>query len=193
MSTDDLLAALQPVLAAFRDLDVPHFVGGSLASSTHGVARASIDVDIIAELEPAHVRRFVAALGDAYYADESRIQTAVQRRGSFNLIHLATMFKVDVFVSRQRAFDRSSFARAGHERLDSDPEAAAVPLASAEDVLLAKLEWYRRGGEVSERQWTDVLGILRVGQATLDFSYLNQWAAVLGVADLLQRAIAETT
>jgi hypothetical protein len=191
MSTDDLLAAVQPVLAALRDLGVRHFVGGSLASSTHGVARASIDVDIVAELEPAHVKRFVTVLGDAYYADETRVQAAVQQRGSFNLIHLATMFKVDVFVSRQRAFDASSFARVGHERLASDLEAAAVPLASAEDVLLAKLEWYRRGGEVSERQWTDVIGILRVGQTRLDFPYLSQWAAVLGVADLLQRAIAE--
>lgn len=188
MSADDLLAALQPVLAAFRDLGVPHFVGGSLASSTHGVARASIDVDIIAELEPAHVRRFVSALADAYYADEYRIETAVRERRSFNLIHPATMFKVDVFVSRQRAFDRSSMARVAHEPLDQDPKAAPVPLASAEDVLLAKLERYRRGGEVSERQW---LGILRVGQTTLDISYLNQWAVVLGVADLLQRAIAE--
>ncbi len=105
------------------------------------------------------------------------------------MIHLATMFKVDVFVSRRRPFDLSSFSRVETERLGPDPGSPSIPLASAEDVLLATLEWYRRGGEVSERQWTDVAGLVRVGTGTLDIAYLRHWAGQLGVADLLDRVL----
>jgi hypothetical protein len=101
------------------------------------------------------------------------------------------MFKVDVFVSKQRPFDASSFARVRYETLGREPGNPTIPLASAEDVLLAKLEWYRRGGETSERQWDDVKGLLRVGRGTLDAAYLRHWAALVGVADLLDRAISE--
>jgi hypothetical protein len=191
MNASDLLAALGPVLAVLEGLGVRHFVGGSDASSAHGVARASLDVDVVAELEPAHVARVVAALRDEYYVDAARVRTAVDGRRSFNLIHLATMFKVDVFVSRQRPFDLSAFARVGQETLGQELESRTIPLASAEDVLLAKLEWYRDGGEESERQWTDVLGLARVGRGTLNVVYLRHWAALLGVVDLLDRALSQ--
>ncbi len=188
----DLVAALTPVLAVFSDLGVRHFVGGSVASSAHGVARASLDVDVVAELEPLHVRRFVAALQDAYFVDQAQVQAAVDTRRSFNMIHLATMFKVDVFVSKRRPFDASTFARVRNEAVTREPGNPAIPLASAEDVLLAKLEWYRRGGETSDRQWEDVKGLLRVGKGTIDAVYLRHWAGLVGVADLLDRAISET-
>lgn len=191
MSGSDLLAALRPVLDALGRLGVRHFVGGSVASSAHGIARASLDVDVVAELDRAHVGRLVAALQDAYFIDETRVREAVDARRSFNLIHLATMFKVDVFVSSGRPFDASSFARVRQERITQEPADPGIPLSSAEDVLLAKLEWFRKGGESSERQWEDVKGLLRVGGETLDMTYLRHWAALLGVADLLGRALGE--
>ena len=193
MNGSDLLAALRPVLDALGRLGVRHFVGGSVASSAHGIARASLDVDVVADLQPAHVGALVAALQDAYYVDETRVREAVRARRSFNLIHLSTMFKVDVFVSKGRSFDDSSFSRARLERLSREPGDPGIPLASAEDVLLAKLEWFRRGGETSERQWEDVLGLLRVGAGTLDTTYLLHWAGAVGVTDLLQRAFAQAT
>lgn len=185
MIAADLRAALGPVLAALRGLGVRHYVGGSIASSAHGVPRASIDADVVAELEPRHAAPLVAALRGAYYVPEERVRDAVARRRSFNLIHLETMVKVDVFVSRDRPFDRRAFDRVRTARAGGEEE---IPVSSPEDTILAKLEWFRRGGEVSERQWTDVLGILRAGGA-LDGASLTEGAAELGVADLLARAV----
>lgn len=112
MTTPELRAALDPVLRVLRDLGVRHYVGGSIASSAHGVARASIDVDVVAELAESHERAFVAALSDAYYVPEARVRDAILRRASFNVIHLETMLKVDVFVSKGRPFDRRAMERA---------------------------------------------------------------------------------
>lgn len=187
MTAPDLLLALGPVLEALRALGVRHYVGGSIASSAHGVPRASIDADLVAELGPRHAAPLAAALRDSYYVSEERVQDAVSRRGSFNVIHLETMVKVDVFVSRDRPFDRRAFDRA---RVADPGAGGEIPVSSAEDTILAKLEWFRSGGEVSERQWGDVLGVLRVAVG-LDETYLRRGAAELGVADLLARALAE--
>jgi hypothetical protein len=186
----ELFAALRPVVEVLDRLAVRYYVGGSAASSIHGVPRASIDVDVTAELLLTHVRAFVDALSADYYLDEGRVRDAVARRRSFNAIHLGTMFKVDVFISRDRPFDRDVLARAATRQ--GDPQADVVyRFASAEDVVLLKLEWFRAGGEVSDRQWADVVGVLRAVAERLDRPYLQRWAPALGVADLLERAQAE--
>jgi hypothetical protein len=190
MTDPDLLAALSPVLRALEELGVRHFVGGSIASSAHGVARASVDGDVVTELRIDQVAPLVAALRDAYYVPEERIRDAVARKASFNVIHLDTMLKVDVFVSRDRPFDRRAFERAGPASIGG-AGGAAIRVSSAEDIVLAKLDWYRRGGEVSERQWTDVMGVLQASSSALDLSYLQSGAAELEVGDLLERALGE--
>jgi hypothetical protein len=101
------------------------------------------------------------------------------------------MFKVDIFVSKGRAFDRSALARAQYRPLGSDPSGRPVRVASPEDTVLAKLEWYRAGGETSERQWSDILGVLRTKREALDYVYLELQADGLGVRDLLDRATNE--
>ena len=188
MTAPDLVAALLPVIEALDSLGVRYYVGGSVASSIHGVPRASIDADLIAELGTGHVAPLAARLSADFYLDEGRMRDAVERRLSFNVIHLATMFKVDVFVSKGRPFDLEASGRARLEALGESPEAPKAKVASPEDTLLAKLEWYRRGGESSERQWSDILGLLRVRSGRLDLGYLANWAKALGVADLLERA-----
>jgi hypothetical protein len=188
MSVPVLVAALIPVLEVLRRLEVRHAVTGSLASSAHGVPRASIDVDVVAALGTEHAPDFIAALRDQYYVPEARVMAAVAQSGAFNLIHLETMIKVDVFVSRDRPFDNRVLERAGQALLAG--AADRVPVTSPEDTLLAKLEWFRRGGEVSERQWGDVVGLLRV-VAHLDRAYLEHGARELGVSDLLHRALHE--
>jgi hypothetical protein len=187
----DLLMALAPVVEVLQDIGVRHFVGGSLASSAHGMARASLDVDVIAELEGPHAQVLAERLHEAYYLDLSRIESAIRSRRSFNLIHLATMFKIDVFVARGRPFDVMALQRAMPETLGDEPGAPVVPIATAEDIVLAKLEWFDAGGRTSERQWTDVVGVLKLRQSDIDPAYLRRWAAALGVEALLEQALAE--
>ena len=106
------------------------------------------------------------------------------------LIHLATMFKIDVFVSKGRPFDREAVARARAQAIDEAPDAPRFPIASPEDTVLAKLEGFRLGGETSERQWWDIVGVLKVTEGA-DVPYLRRWAAELRVTDLLERALAD--
>jgi hypothetical protein len=149
------------VVDALESLGVRCFIDGSLASSVHGVVRTTMDVDLVADLSTKHVEPLVRRLGDAFYADDAIIRDAIRHDDSSSVIHLGTMFKVDVFVRSRRPFDRVQFERRVLQTLAGEPE-RAVYVASAEDTILAKLEWYRMGGEISDRQWTDVRGVLKV-------------------------------
>jgi hypothetical protein len=175
-----------------EDLGVRYVVVGSFASSARGRPRATIDADIVAEVTPDHARILAERLAGDYYADEIAIRHAVLDRSVFNAIHLETMFKVDVYVSSSRGFDEQQLLRRLPEHIKPD-ETDPVYVATAEDTVLAKLVWFRKGAGVSERQWSDVLGILAVQKGQLDIEYLNKWAASLGISDLLEKARSETT
>ena len=180
------------VTEAMEKLGVRYFIGGSFASTVHGQVRTTLDTDVVAELRPEHVALLVEALGAAFYADAATMHDAISHRRSFNLIHLATMFKVDVFVARHRAFDRAQMERRIRQVVVTAPQRTAY-VATAEDIILAKLERYRQGGGVSERQWRDVLGVMQVQSARLDHGYLRHWGAELGVTDLLEQALTEAS
>jgi hypothetical protein len=184
------IAVTAKVSSALERLKVPYFIGGSLASTLYGMVRTSQDVDIIAGLRPEHVRALIAALQDEFYMDNEMIAKAVSQYSSFNIIHRESMFKVDVFIPRQRPFVKKQFARARLETLSSEPEIRAL-VATAEDTVLAKLEWFRMSGETTERQWRDVLGVLKVQAGALDLDYLHSTAMELDVEDLLERALKE--
>jgi nucleotidyltransferase AbiEii toxin of type IV toxin-antitoxin system len=180
------VAALE-VAVVLDALGVPYYLGGSLASSFHGIPRTSEDADLVADLLPRHVRPFVDALSGRFYVDAERVAGAVRRRASFNVVHLRLAVKVDVFVARDTPLARRALSR--RQLLPvADRE---TPVASAEDIVLEKLRWYEMGGRASERQWLDVLGVLKVQRGHLDLEYLRQGAAELGVEALLVRVLAE--
>jgi hypothetical protein len=190
-ASDELAEALRPVAEAFDRLSVSWYVGGSVASGAYGEFRATNDVDVVADLRPEHAEPLVVALGDAYFADLGSIRDAIRRRASFNAVHYDTMLKIDVFVLRGRPYDQEALRRRVTKRVGTTPDAMTLDLASPEDVILAKLDWYQQGGGVSQRQWKDVQGVLRVQSTAIDVAYLRRWAGGLGLDDLLARALAE--
>lgn len=179
------------VTQTLEALGIPYAVGGSLASSLHGVMRSTLDVDIVADMHPEHIQPLAAALSKEFYADEEMMRDAIEHQSSFNLIHYETAFKVDIFIRKSRAFDQMQLERRISSVITSDPE-QRVYVTSPEDVILAKLEWYRMGGEVSERQWRDIVGVLKTREGELDLNYLHKWANELNVHDLLERVLDES-
>jgi hypothetical protein len=190
MIDPETVAVTLEVTSILEKLQIPYGIGGSVASSIYGIVRATMDVDMVADIRPEQVAKFVTILQDKFYIDEPSVRQAVSGRGAFNLIHFDTMVKIDVFVRKEREFDRQQLSRRVSEQVSTDP-GETLWILSPEDVILAKLDWYRLGGEVSERQWRDVLGVLKTQAGHLDKTYLQKWAGELGVEDLLSRALNE--
>jgi len=178
------------VTGILEKLGVPYLIGGSLASTLYGMVRTTQDSDIVAKMRLEHLQPFVTALQGEFYVDDEMIAESIQHNSSFNIIHRETMFKVDVFIPRPRPFLRSQLARAQKQTFTFDTEVSAK-FASPEDTILSKLEWYRMGGEVSDRQWRDILGVLKTRAGELDLDYLRKWAGELKVSDLLERAMKD--
>lgn len=183
------LAVSLLVAGYLDDLGVRYLVGGSVASSLLGLPRATLDADLVADLDFPHVGPFVAALGDAFYADSDAIHDALRRRSSFNVIHLPTAFKVDIFVMHRDPYSHAEMDRR-IEMVVGEGTQRTLFVATAEDMILQKLDWFRRGGGVSDRQWNDVLGLVKIRGASLDRVYLARWAPILRLEDLLANALA---
>jgi hypothetical protein len=180
------------VTQTLERLGIPYAVGGSLASSLHGVMRSTLDVDIVADMQPEHILPLVEVLSKEFYADDEMMRDAIEHQSSFNLIHYETAFKVDVFIRKSRPFDQMQLDRRRLSVIANNPE-ESVYVTSPEDTVLAKLEWYRMGGEVSDRQWHDIIGVLKTRAGELNLEYLRKWATELNVRDLLERALKESS
>jgi hypothetical protein len=178
------------ITKTFERLGISYFVSGSLASSLHGIPRATQDVDIVADIRKEQINFLVTALKDEFYIDAEMIKEAIIRNASFNVLHLATMFKVDIFILKGDKLSKEEIDRRKQYPVSDDPSDCLF-LASAEDVILHKLYWYKKGGCVSERQWNDVLGVLQVQSEQLDRTYLINGAQQRGVSELLERALEE--
>jgi hypothetical protein len=165
-------------------------LGGSVASSLYTKPRHTQDADVSIASFPGREAELVECLQDDYYVSLPAVRSAVQNHRSFNVLRMATSFKIDIFVQGDRPFDASAMQR---KRLlaSNDPGDSPLFVHTAEDVVLHKLAWYRLGDEVSDRQWGDISGILRTQRGNLDLSYLRTWAAPLQVSDLLERALSE--
>lgn len=190
MKQEEIIDALSPVVKILNELNVPYYIGGSVASSVYGAFRATRDIDMASALKVEDVDEFVNALNEQYYIDRDMIIDAIRRRSSFNVIHFKTMFKIDIFILKDRKFDESALKR---RREDTLSEASNVKLfiSSPEDIILYKLEWYKLGGYVSERQIEDIKNIFLVQAENLDMHYIKLWAEKLSVQNILKRLLQE--
>jgi hypothetical protein len=184
---------LNRILETLDRLEIPYMVVGSAASSVHGIARPTLDIDLVADLRVDQIDDFAGGLKVDFYADPETMKQAIQRGRSFNVIQLATTFKFDIFPLARDEFSLTQFGRRQFSETKSLGNPIECAVASAEDTILNKLRWYRLGGETSERQWNDLRGIVRIQGDTLDQGYLNIWAPRLGVDDLLERLLHEGT
>jgi hypothetical protein len=171
-------------------LEIPYFIGGSLASAIHGTIRSTMDADLVVDLRIEHLQELYTRLEGAFFMDLPAIVNAFQRNSSFNLIHKDTMFRIDIFPLGGHPFEQNQMVRRVQQSVGDHPDDRAY-FTTAEDIILAKLTWFRMGGEISEQQWRDVLGVIRVQDDALDQDYLHLWADRLGLLDLLERALSE--
>ena len=187
----EISSAIELFIKNLEEMNIPYFIGGSIASSVYGISRATMDIDLISELKVEHVNQLIQNLNESYFIDEEMIIDAIKNKSSFNLIHLSTMMKIDVFISKDKLFDKKSFERRKRDTISDEPGSIQVYLSSAEDTILSKLDWYKAGGSVSEQQWKDITGIIKVQGELLDKEYLLKWSEELGVADLLRKALLD--
>ena len=190
MATPDILAALTPVVEAFDQLSIPYYIGGSVANSVYGMARATMGVDIIADVKEYHVSKLKQLLEALYYIEEDMIIGAIKTSSSFNLIHFDTAFKIDIFIYKDEPHQRNAIKRKVKVKFDKESDFEyyfSVP----EDIIIAKLQWFEQGNKVSERQWLDIIGVIKVQGENLDIGYLEAWSKKIGLFIMLKKAFHE--
>lgn len=188
MKTPEILSALQPVVNVLDRFLIPYYISGSIASSIYGMARATMDIDIVADVKLNHISLLRHEFETSYYIDEDMIKEAIKNSSSFNLIHLETGVKIDVFILKDIPYHRNALERKIKDTLNDDDVKTEFYFSSPEDIIISKLQWYEAGGKVSERQWLDVIGVIKIQGDSLDKNYLQIWARKLGVFELLKNA-----
>jgi hypothetical protein len=195
--SDEQPACTDPVDVALRVADslercgLRYLLGGSLASSITGEPRSTLDVDMMVEMPQSAVSCVIDHLGAEFHADSDAFVRAIRSRTSVNVVHLPTATKVDLFIMGALPIEATQMDR--RRKVEVAGRAGAqLYVYTPEDILLQKLRWYELGGQVSDRQWRDILGILLVQGDRLDLPYTRASAAEIGVARLLERALDET-
>jgi len=189
MTIPDPIHIVVRLAEIFDKLNIEYMVGGSLASSIYGIPRSSLDVDLIAAVDAGRIDPLTQLLKPEFYIDPEAMHEAIRLKTFFNVIHLQTMFKADIFIHKATAFAREQMTRRCRELLLPEKE---VFICSPEDLILEKIRWFRLGGEVSDRQWQDVLGVIKVQGSRLDLNYLKSWAEKLDLSNLVLKVLDES-
>ena len=192
MVKNEILNAMEPVVKALDESSIGYFIGGSIASSAYGIARATMDVDMILNIAPFQVKSFVDKLKGEYYIDIEMINDALINKSSFNILHLDSMLKIDFFILKDQTYPLNAFKRRVQSSLDDSDDSIKVFLCSPEDIIIFKLEWFKLSDESSERQWSDIIGVIKVQKNNLDKEYLKHWAIQLDLFNLLQKAFEQS-
>jgi hypothetical protein len=186
-----MLDSLAHVAQILTDIKIPFAVGGSFASSTWGYMRTTQDIDLVVLLQPTSLELLLSRLEWPYFADQDHLRKAVCRPDPFEsgcITNGETGDRIDLFLLADTDYTRGLLDRAVSDDLINGPN---LPIVSAEDIVIAKLRWYRLGGEVSDRQWNDVVGVLEVQRPHLDLAYLRHWADHFAILDLTEEALSE--
>jgi hypothetical protein len=191
MESANILLVLKPFIKVLDKLSISYYIGGSLASSIYGLPRSTMDIDIVANIQSFHISHLKHNLESEFYIDEDMIKEAIDRLSSFNLIHLETAMKIDVFIQKRDSYQDSALNRKQKDTLVENDKSSEFYFSSPEDIILNKLLWYEKGNRVSERQWLDVLGVIKVQGNSLDKDYLTNWAKKLDIYSLLVDAFTE--
>lgn len=173
--------------AIFENSNIDYYIGSSVASSIWGENRATLDLDLVADLKTAQIPTFLQAIQTDFYVSEMAIHEAINNQSSFNLIHFQTNEKIDIFIHSSQPLAQIEMQR--RQQITVDADGKQIYLATAEDIILQKLIWYELSNRIGDRQWRDILGVLKVQAQQLDFDYLQQWADHKNLLDLLNEAM----
>jgi hypothetical protein len=185
---DEAAMATVRVARALEIAGIEYLVGGSVASSSFGEPRSTRDIDFAVRLKEGDIPGLLEALGSDFAADPEMLREAVRSGKCANIFYLPFFMKVDLFVRGNDAYDRAEFSRS--TRIEPVP-GETLFASSPEDCLLWKLRWFQMGGGVSDQQWRDVLGLLRISGEKMDLQYVRSWAKSHDVEALLDRALAQ--
>jgi hypothetical protein len=188
-STTDLLDAILPLSAIFEVLQIPYYIQGTIANSLYGMQRATFEVDFFANLCLEHMNDLQQQLKPFYAIDTQIMRDAVYLRTYFEIVHIESLIKINVLLSQDLDFEKQTYNRSKQHRLLENN--SSVYVASPEDIVLTQLRKYRVEGESADDQWNEILGVLKVQGISLDFTYLEQWAEKLTIADLLRKGYVD--
>jgi hypothetical protein len=190
MNNPQDIAVLEQFADILDELNIAYAIGGSFASSAYGAVRFTQDADITVDSFGQKGNKFFDTVKSDFYISNEAMNYALQNRTSFNIIHLATAFKIDIFIRKDDEFQRQMLFHS--RKLPLGESSKKVSFVSPEDIILLKLDWFRQSGYSSERQLSDVRGVLAAQKDSLDLDYLKNWAKKLGLNELFQKAISES-
>jgi hypothetical protein len=189
MIEDPIWLALE-LASILSSLDIMYYVGGSVASSFQGEVRLTQDLDLIANIENSQIQPLIRAMVDQFYISHTAVEEAVNGKTlSFNVIHLTTTEKADIFVMKDDEFSLSQMSR---RVLHIGDRNKSFYICTPEDTILQKLLCFRMYNSESQKQWRDILGVLKLQKELLDFDYLGEWGKKLNLTELLVQALRES-